>query len=394
MNRYLILAVIAMLVQQAFSYMSGLVMPVAAPAVAASLGLNPALVGVFTGCMFFASTISQFSCGGFIIRFGPLRMSQISLLLTTVALLAISLGSIPLFVVAAMVLGVATAPSTPASSQILARYCPPRLAPLIFSIKQTGVPVGAMLAGLIVPLSVARFGWQGAFVVVAGITFILALVLQPLRSEFDSERKPGYPLTPGDVRETIRTVLGRPELRVLAIASFAFVGLQSVFASFFVIYLTGGLGHSLETAGHVFAISQSVAIPARIIWGLIGSHWVEPRLVLGALGLSMAAAAMAMGLFRPDWSLIAISGVAMAYSSTAISWHGVLLSEVARLAPAGRVAAMTGGVLGFGSAGMMSYPLIFGALLYMTDSYAYGFWLLCIPALVAGVLLFRSERRV
>ena len=105
----------------------------------------------------------------------------------------------------------------------------------------------------------------------------------------------------------------------------------------------------------------------------------------------MAAAAAAMGMFQPDWGLVAITSVAMAYSATAISWHGVLLAEVARLAPEGRIAAMTGGVLGFGSAGMMSYPLVFSALLAATGRYDYGFWLLCLPSLVAGILLFRSR---
>ena len=35
-------------------------------------------------------------------------------------------------------------------------------------------------------------------------------------------------------------------------------------------------------------------------------------------------------------------------SLTAVSWHGVLLAEVARLAPAGRIGSTTGAVLAFG----------------------------------------------
>ena len=380
-----------MLVQQSFAYMSGLVMPVAAPAVAADLGLDPALVGVFTGFMYFASMFVQASCGGFIIRFGALRMSQVSLVLMATGLMLIVPAAVPLFALAAMVIGTGTAPSTPASSQILARYSPPRWAPLVFSIKQTGVPVGAMLAGLIVPFCVERFGWRGAFVVTGLMCLALALALQPLRREFDQDRKPGYPLTPSDVGETLRTIFGRADLRGMAVAAFAFVGLQSVFASFFVIYMTEGLGHSLTTAGFVFSIAQAVAIPARILWGWIAGRYAPPRLVLAALGVVMAVAAAATGTFGRDWSLAAIAAVAMAYSATAISWHGVLLAEVARVAPAGRIAAITGGVLSFGSAGMMSYPLIFSAILAGSGSYAYGFWLLCLPALGAGLLLYRDR---
>src|SRR3546814_18542322 len=75
--------------------------------------------------------------------------------------------------------------------------------------------------------------------------------------------------------------------------------------------------------------------------------------MLGALGVGMAAASIAMGLTDGTWHLAALTAVACAYSATAVSWHGVLLAEVARIAPDGQVGAMTGGVLSFGSAGMM-----------------------------------------
>src|SRR3546814_13730987 len=53
-------------------------------------------------------------------------------------------------------------------------------APLVFSIKQAGVPAGTMLAGLIRPLCVALYGWRaGLFVTAAGLA-VLAVILQHL----------------------------------------------------------------------------------------------------------------------------------------------------------------------------------------------------------------------
>jgi len=318
-------------------------------------------------------------------------MSQISLCLMAAGLLAITSGLLPVIAIAAMVIGTGSAPSTPASSQILARYSPPHLAPLMFSIKQTGVPVGAMLAGVIVPFSVVNFGWRGAFFIGAAMCLALALILQPMRAEFDQDRQPNYRWSPASVIDTLRTVLRRRDLRVMAIAAFAFVGLQAVFASFFVIYMTGGLHYDLATAGFVFAIAQAVAIPARIFWGWVGSRFLSPRVMLGTLGIGMAASSVALGITGTDWSLTAIGAVACAYSATAVSWHGVLLAEVARIAPDGRISAMTGGVLSFGSAGMMSFPLVFSAILGLTDIYALGFFLAAVPAVIASLLLFRQE---
>ena len=84
----------------------------------------------------------------------------------------------------------------------------------------------------------------------------------------------------------------------------------------------------------------------------------------------------------------------MVYAGTAISWHGVLLAEIARLSPVDRIGTLTGGVLLFTSVGIMLYPLVFGAILEATGSYALGFLAAAIPAMYTGLqLLLRRSRR-
>ena len=51
----------------------------------------------------------------------------------------------------------------------------------------------------------------------------------------------------------------------------------------------------------------------------------------------------------------------------------MLLAEVARLSPPGRIGATTGAVLAFGDAGALVLPLLFSAALTLTGSYAPGF---------------------
>ena len=112
------------------------------------------------------------------------------------------------------------------------------------------------------------------------------------------------------------------------------------------------------------------------------------------LAVVMAAAGIATACFSPGWPLAAIAAVAVVYAGTAISWHGVLLAEIARLSPVDRIGAMTGGVLLFTSIGIMVYPLIFGAILEATGSYAPGFMAAAIPALYTGLrMLLRRSRR-
>ena len=73
---------------------------------------------------------------------------------------------------------------------------------------------------------------------------------------------------------------------------------------------------------------------------------------------------------------------------TALGWQGVLLSEIARLAPPGQVGLATGGVLAFSAMGQILLPLTFSAILQASDSYSYGFFVLSVPALVAGIALY------
>ncbi len=387
------LAVGAMLVQQGLSYLSTLVFPVAMPALSQALGIGTAYAGLYTGLCFCVSSMGQLACGGLIVRFGALRVSQFSLFLLGAGLFLASVGETWLFVLSALVLGMGNSVSTPASSHLLSRYAPPRYAPLIFSIKQTGVPVGAVTAGLAVPLLVVSFGWQSAFLVFGCVCWAFGLLIQPLRGEFDSDRQPRHQLSLSAIGATLRTVWGDQSLRGYAYAMFCFVGLQAIFGSFFVSYLSDGLGYSLTAAGTVFALAQAIAIAARIGWGWIGSRWIDPQLVLGALGLAMALASLAVAAIGFGVSYWGIVAIGVAYSATAVGWHGLLLAEVARRAPPGRIGAITGGVVAFGGAGMMTYPLIHAGLLQLTGAYGWGFALAAFPAAVVGVRLLRGAPR-
>ena len=391
--KWLWLAVVAMLIQQAFSYMSTLVLPVAAPAISEATGLSISLVGVYTAIMYVASTLSAGASGAFIRRYGALRMSQAALVLMGLGLVFSWPGWALLFAATAFVIGAGSAVSTPASSDILGRYCPPRRAPLIFSIKQTGVPVGGMLAGILVPAFTIALGWEGAFVACGAMCLAFAFLLQPLRAEFDQYRSPSHRISMWAVAHTVRGVLGHRRLRELALYSVSWVGLQAIYGAFLFAFLADGLGYAPETAGFVFAAGNAAAIGARILWGWVASRFIDARFLLGWLAVVMAASSITTACFGPGWPVVAIAAVAVVYAGTAISWHGVLLAEIARLSPVDRIGAMTGGVLLFTSTGIMVYPLIYGAILEATGSYAPGFIVAALPALYTGLRMLLRRRR-
>jgi len=64
--------------------------PVMAPAAAPALGLSPAAVGYFVTLVYIGSMVGTATAGGWSARFGPIRVSQIGLLLCLVGLAAAS----------------------------------------------------------------------------------------------------------------------------------------------------------------------------------------------------------------------------------------------------------------------------------------------------------------
>jgi MFS family permease len=388
----LLLALGAMFVQQTFATVGRNLPPVIAPAILDELRLDPAWVGIYVGICATAALVAQLSCGGFILRHGALRMSQVSLVLLGLGLAAASVGPMGFFALSAIIVGAGAALSTPSSSHLLGRYSPPRHAPLVFSLKQTAVPAGLLLGGLCGPPLNAWVGWHGALLVAGAGCIGFAILLQPLRRRFDSDRMPRHPVTLSDVRTTLVAVTRGAELRNLSLACFAFSGLQSVFIAYFITYLAS-MGHGLATAGAVFSAATLVAVPGRIVWGWVGSGLVAPRVLLGGLALAMAGSALLLGLSGPSWPVWLIGLAATGVSATALSWHGVLLSEAARLAPPGLRGAATGGVLSFGQVGGLVAPVAYSALLALTDSHAGGMILAGVPALVVGVMLLRGRER-
>ena len=153
----LTIATAAMLIQQAFSYVCQIAMPILADRLAEEFGISRGWLGFYLALQNVIAILAAIGCGGFILRYGPLRVSQAALVMMGGSLVVIASGQLWLFPLGAVLMG-AAAVSTPASSHILARVCPPKLAPLVFSVKQTGVPVGALIGGLSDPFPAwARF---------------------------------------------------------------------------------------------------------------------------------------------------------------------------------------------------------------------------------------------
>ena len=274
-----------MFIQQSFVTIGKVLPAVIAPPILLELKIDPSWLGVYVGIIAAVSLAVQAGCGSVIVKYGALRISQVTLLVTGLGLVLAMPGLIVLMVLSAIAIGI-SASSTPASSHLLGKYAPAKYAPLVFSIKQTAVPVGLLTAGLVGPILTDLYSWRSALMSVVGVCVLFAIVLELMRDEFDNDRDSTRKFQLSDFKGTIGLVLRQGELRSLALGCFAFIGLQTTFIAYFVIYLTE-LGFSLIEAGTVFSLATAVAIPGRIFWGWISSSFINPRVMLGLLAVFM-----------------------------------------------------------------------------------------------------------
>ena len=389
----LYLALVAMFLQQSFATTAKIVVPIVAAVAFPDLGIEASYVGVFSGFYSFCQVVVVLFCGNLIRRYGGLRMSQVGLMSILIGMSVGAVGHLWAFAFVALFVSFGVSVSTPASSHILARYAPPKHAPLIFSAKQTAVPMGFMTAGLLVPYLTHLYGWQGALIGVGLLCAAFAFMLEPTRRELDRDREPNHPLSPRDVKGTIRLSLRDPALRLLILAQAAYVGLTAVYTTYFVLFCIERLGYSLSEAGGVFATATLIGLPSRLLWGYVASRWLRPNAVLALLGFVMTGAAALTGFGTVEWPFWAVLSVAVAVNMTAGGWQGVALAEVARLAPPGQVGAITGAVISLSCIGQVILPPVFAAVLTLSDSYGLAFSLVALPSSLVGILLLANGWR-
>ena len=117
------------------------------------LGITTAEIGLFSTAIFAVGMASSMVAGTLVARFGSLGVAAlcagvVALSMAVCAGAPTALG----LMVAGLVLGIAFGLETPASSALLARLARPDQRPLVFSVRQTGNQIGAMLGSMVLPL--------------------------------------------------------------------------------------------------------------------------------------------------------------------------------------------------------------------------------------------------
>lgn len=376
---------------QAFLTLCVLALPTVAPAFAQALGVSPALIGYQVSIVYAAASACSLVAGTVIRRWGAGRASQAALALGTAGCLLLTLPFTPVLAVGSLVIGLGYGLTNPAASHLLMRFSSGRNRNLLFSIKQTGVPLGGIVAGLTLPTVALVVGWQAALVVAAALCVALCLLMIAVRRRWDDDRNPNAPIS-GNLFSSVQMIWRSPPLRALSLAGFCFGAVQLSLMTFAVTMLVQEVGFSLIEAGAALSLIQASGVSGRLFWGWLADRWQNALLVLIVItAISLAACLGVIGLSQA-WPRPAIYVVLAMFGLSAVGWNGVFMAEVARASLGQDVGSATGGASAITFFGVMFGPGLFTTAYALIGSYAQTFALPACLTVVGLALVILADR--
>lgn len=389
-------AVLLMQIVAAFQFQAIWIL---APVLTGIAGVAPERVGELAGFLSLGSAWFFLSGNPVLQRLGSLRTLQLGALIASASLLVFFAPWWPAMMVAALIVGVGYGPTTPAGSDVLARYTPPRHKSAMFSIKQAGAPLGGAIAGLSLPTLAALVGWEFALVATALLGLVAIALVQRVRRELDADRDQSIALSPlmlvapANLRQPVEALSLSPRLPLLTLASFCLAAIQGNLFSFGVTYLTEEIGLTLIQAGAASSAMLIAGMAGRVLMGWLADRTGSAIGVLKTLAVTATLSTLALSSISPDWSYGAIVAVFAVTGIAATAWNGVFLAEVARIAPRGKVGMATAGAAFFTFLAYTAGPFAFAKAVSLVGAYGPVFAGVSGLGLLAGVALVLAGRR-
>jgi len=363
------------------------------PELARAFDLPASLIGVLISLIYLGAMATSVVGGLLVRRLGPLRTSQWALAFGGVGVAMVVVPSYASLVVAAVLIGFGYGLTNPAASHLLMRVTRPDTRNMVFSLKQTSVPLGGVAAGLAAPTLALDFGWQWAMLAAAALALATGLAIQPYRRRWDRDRDPTVTLRQNPTAD-FHVVWREPVFRWISLTGFCFSAVQLCLTTFAVTMLVEDLGFGLVAAGIALSVLQVAGVSGRLFWGGAADRLRDGNRVLMITGAVAAAAGVMTVFLGAGTSHPVVYGVLILFGGTAIGWNGVFMAEVARLAPDGQIGSVTGGIMVPTYAGVLVGPVTFAAGYALVGHYTVTFGFCAAVSLIGLAALLAARRRM
>jgi MFS transporter, ACS family, D-galactonate transporter len=389
------------------NYFDRISLSVAGPQLESAFHLTSVDLGVLFSAFFWSYALLQIPVGLIVDRLGVTRIGRWSAFLWTAAqVLTACAGGFAGIFLSRLLLGIAEAPSFPASSKATGYWFPRTERALSTSLYDVGAKFSNVIGVPLVALAVVRLGWRWGFAVVAALSFAYFVAFcrlyrdpsqHPRLTAAEREYLARQGAEPeGQSSETpsgmLVYLLSTRKVWALAIGFGAYGYSFNLFLTWLPDYLVHTMHRSILTSAGFAAIPWACASVADLMVGgwlvdfLVRRGRDETRVRKAVLVIGMCTGLAVLGA-----TATARPGIALAWISLALTGLSaaapVAWSLPSLIAPTGGVGAV-GGIMNF-SNNMMGVvaPIVTGFVVGSTHSFVNAF-LVAGLVLVAGVASF------
>jgi MFS family permease len=290
-------------------------------------------------------------------RFGSRRALAGSALLSAAAVATFAADpGFPVMLVALVLAGTGWGLSAISGGGAIIEGAPFGRRALFISLRQVGLPLGGVIAGLMTAL-IDPLGWQAVFLLQAMVFALMAAVAFGSRWPETQRRASPWRRHP-PVRAS--------QLGILSIAMT--IG-QWAFLVYLTIELTQRLAVPFAIAAAIFLTTQVVGVVGRVALGALSDRLGMPRTpILAAVAAVSGALLLAFGLLGPETPLPLIAALAIGASFTVLGWNGLMVVIMAEAGPTRFVNMNLGAGLTLMRIGNIVAPPLFGTILALAGS--------------------------
>lgn len=349
-----------------------------APLIRATFDLSEVEVGAIASCIYIGATASSITSGRLTDSLGVGPVLAMSMLALAIGLVISALAPVAAFFFAGLIIAGLGYGAVNPPTNVLANPANPRRRALSMSIKQSGIPLGGILAGVIVPVAAAVSGWRWSLLIpivaCAGLA-IFSARLGPMRAMSGHGR---------DAQAS------RTSLRLTHAYTYGFLmaGIQVAVFIFLAVYLVDERGFEPGRAGASLAILLIGGLIGRPGWGWISDRLHDDRVRVLQLGAVLSATFLVLlPIASGAWLVPVMIGVGLC----SVGWNGVFLALLTEIVPPNLIGSTTGVAMLLVHLGAVLLPPVVGFVAALTGGWMLA-WGLCAAVTIVAVVVLHAGR--
>ena len=387
-NRWAILALI--MAAQTMANVGPLGIPAIAPLIRQDLGLSIAQAGSFLSAYYVGASLMSLPAGWMADRWGVMLTMALGQGIIAAGLYTVTgTASFSLLMVVMAFAGMGYGMLNPTTAKAAIAWFPRRQRATAVGLKQVGLPLGGAIGASILPPLALWFGWRPTVAVPASLVGLLAVLTWFLYRDPPGAVTDGRSVGPS----SLRSVLGNRDLWLVSSATLIFAGMQTVWMSFLVLYLTEVVRVSLVHAGRYLVMAQVTGMAGRVIFGMLSDRLFggRRRIVLVIAGAGSTACSLVMAGTGAGTGMWVLAPLTLCFGFFGIGWNGVQHTLMAELVGPRGAGTAIGLGLAISSLGVTICPPIFGLAAERLGGFALP-WLGLGVAMVANMCLLIPVR--